>query len=138
MLKRGVAIMALTLALSRMRPVELSVFSIGRNNKRESVIVAPINTRPLDVASAAYVLTSAGFVRRLCYGLAEERHFGGPCGIKWPQGYGEASYLPGLLARLGGDPSRDLIIDGAHINDAMLSDPVAWVNAQIARFTAPQ
>jgi hypothetical protein len=121
--------------MQRVRPIALHVVNVCRQGDAESVIAATINTAPLDIATAAYALTSAGFVRRLCYGLAKQHHFGArKVGLNWPIGYGIAEYLPALLRRLGGDPARDLIIPGAHIGDAMLSDPVAWVNAQIARF----
>lgn len=135
LLQRGVAILALTMALAQTRPIDLHVFNIGRRGETESVITAPLNTRPLDLASACYALTSPGFCRRLCYGLAQELHIG-VGGIKWPEGYvgDKAAYLAGVVARMGGEPARDLIIDGAHSGDAMLSDPIAWVNAQIARF----
>jgi hypothetical protein len=133
MSRRGCAILALVMALSRIRPVELNVFSVGRRGEKESVIVAPINTAPLDLATACYVLTSAGFTRRLCYGLAQKHHFG-TGGIKWPERYGADDYLPGLLRRLGGHPETDLIIDAATAWDALISDPVPWINARLARY----
>lgn len=138
MMRRGVAILALVMALAPVRAVDLHVFNVGRRKggTRESVILAPINTRPLDLAGACYALTSPGFTRRLCYSLAQAVGFGatGHCGIAWPEHYGEDSYLPGLLARLGGDPARDLILPASHINDPIIADPVRWVNQQLDRF----
>jgi hypothetical protein len=136
LMRRGCAVLALAIALSRSRPIELCVFNIGRHEDAESVIVAPINTAPLDLATAAYVMTSAGFVRRLCYNLARQHHWDRKRGsIAWPHDYGRADYLPGLLRRLGGNPETDVIIGPAYSADALINDPVAWVNAQVARLT---
>jgi hypothetical protein len=66
--KRGTTILALVMALTRVRPVTLHQLAIlnGRNDGTgETIITAQINTHPLDLATACYVLTSAGFARRL-------------------------------------------------------------------------
>lgn len=136
LLCRGVAILALAMALSRSRPIELNIVHIGDSNTRgetESVMVAPINTAPLDLASAAYVLTSAGFLRHVCFGLQmADRGFTGGWPAEWRTN--KPAYLAGLLRRLGADPARDIIIGSADHGDELLADPVAWVNRQIARF----
>ena len=134
--QRGTAILALCMALSRMRPIELNIVSVDTaRNGTESVVTAPVNTTPLDIATAAYALTSAGFFRGLCFGLATKLH--GITG-RWPRAYktDRAAYLKGLLARLGGDTERDLIIPGAYSGDPLLDDPVAWVKAQVAKLGA--
>jgi hypothetical protein len=134
MTRRGTAILALVMALSRIRPIELGIISLDMaKNGTESVIAATVNTTPLDIATAAYALTSAAFFRRLCYGLASKLHniIG-----RWPQAYlsDRKTYLAGLLERLGADPTRDLIIEGAFISDPLLDDPIAWVRGQVAKF----
>src|SRR5438046_5507292 len=57
--RRGCAILALTMALARVRPVDLSIIHYLEHTKAgesENVIVATIETRPLDLATACYVL----------------------------------------------------------------------------------
>lgn len=122
--RRGVAILALVMGLSRVRPVDLSVVSTLGMQRGEGahVVVAPINTRPIDLASACYALTSSGFSRRICLGIAKAT--GGHTG-KWP----DPAAVPAML----GVGASDLFIKNAHVDDAMLVNPVAWVQREIDR-----
>lgn len=128
LLRRGVAVLALTMALARSRPVELWAIDINDGPDGETTIAARINTSPLDLATAAYALTSAGFVRRLMYGLTEQASGN----VNFPAGYSSdpAGYLVGALARLGGNADRDLILPPANNGDP---EPVTWINGHIAR-----
>jgi hypothetical protein len=123
LMRRGCAVLALVIALSRIRPVELSVYCAVADDDAESVIVAAINTQPLDLATAAYALTSAGFARRLCYNLSRHHHFGRKrCGL---------SFAPAADDALRA--TADLVIGAARASDPMIDQPVAWVNEQIAK-----
>ena len=42
------------------------------------------------------------------------------------------------MPRLGLNPKDTLVIKSAELNDYMLAEPVKWVNANVARFTAQQ
>jgi hypothetical protein len=137
--KRGATILALTMALARVRPISLHIVDIGngpRDYTGETTNIARIETAPLDFATACYVLSSAGFVRRLMYGLAEKQNgFSGG----WPEtpdwSYNSpALYYDNLVARVARDPARTLLIGGAQLGDELLSQPVTWLNKQIARF----
>ena len=134
--KRGTTILALVMALSRIRPVTLQQLTIldGRD-EGETVITSEINTHPLDLATACYVLTSAGFARRLTYNLARSKnHFMGG----WPRefNYGRPErYYDRLRLRLAADPAKCLIIGAAQLGDELLQQPLVWLNTQIARFT---
>jgi hypothetical protein len=135
LMKRGTAILAMTLASSRIRQISLHIVSIGdESGYGESVITAPINATPLDIATAAYVLTSAAFFRRLAYGLASALH---STRGKWPDGYVKTrqAYVRGLIERLNGNPETDLIVDAAFKLDPLVKEPLAFVQAQIDRFT---
>jgi hypothetical protein len=138
--KRGTVILALVMALSRVRPVTLQALCCVdgyKDNTGETIITSEINTHPLDLATACYVLTSAGFARRLTYGLATElNHFRGG----WPKGFtysaGGGSYYDKLIPRLVSDPSRCLLIEAARLNDHLLVNPTEWLNNQITKFTS--
>jgi hypothetical protein len=134
--KRGTVILALVMALSRIRPVSLHQLTVlDGKDTGETVLTSEINTSPLDLATACYVLTSAGFARRLTYGLATKlNQFDGG----WPRGYrfgNSKPYFADLVLRLGLDPKLTLVIASAELHDMLLSQPVAWINAQIANFT---
>lgn len=134
--KRGTTILALVMALSRLRPVSLQqICAVDGIEGGETIITSEINTAPLDLATACYVLTSAGFARRLTYDLAAALNgFNGgwPDRMRWGN---SDPYFAMLKARLVPDPTKCLIIKGAQLNDALLSDPVGWVNKQVAHFT---
>jgi hypothetical protein len=137
--KRGIAILALVMALSRIRPVSLQQLAIldgYRDNTGETIITSEINTSPLDLATACYVLTSVGFARRLTYKVGEAINgFKG----RWPASfsyYSPQPYYDALAPRLTSDVSRCLIIGVAQLGDALLSAPIVWINAQIHRFTS--
>jgi len=137
LVKRGTTILALVMALARLRPITLHQLTAvhGADNSGETVLTAQINTSPLDLATACYVLTSSGFARRLTYDLAVAlNNFNG----SWPRAFNATkphAYFDPLIPRLGFDPKHTLIIPAAHIRDTMLSDPVTWVNIQVKRFT---
>lgn len=139
--KRGTVILALVMALARIRPVslhQLTLLNGSADRTGETVITAQINTSPLDLATACYVLTSAGFARRMTYRLAEKLNAssGG-----WPSSFSywrPQAYYDGLIPRLGFKPADTLLIGAAQLGDALLVSPVEWVNAQIARFLAKE
>lgn len=139
--KRGTVILALVMALSRVRPVSLHQLTIvdGQDKDGETVITSQINTNPLDLATACYVLTSAGFARRLTYDLAKAKNgFTGG----WPRRYrygNSAPYFAYLKTKLApADPSKCLIIGSAELGDELLTQPLAWISKQISHFTHMQ
>lgn len=142
LMQRGIVILALALALSRSRPISLHVVDIGNGNydgTGETTLTARINTAPLDLARACYVLTSAGFVRRLMYGL--EQKLNGWSG-GWPEpragwSYSNpAPYYEKLKRQVSRDPSRCLLIPGAQYGDELLSQPLVWIKKQVDYFTS--
>lgn len=133
---RGTTILALVIALARIRPVNLHMLFIGDGKEGgETIFTAQINTSPLDLATACYVLTSAGFYRRIGFAIAE--HMNRFCG-GWPARfnyYDQKPYLDHLAKKLSPDPERTLVIGPLHAADPLLSEPLPWINSQIARFT---
>lgn len=134
--QRGTTILALVMALARIRPVSLHAVAIldGRDNG-ETILTTEINTHPLDLATACYVLTSAGYDRRLTHGLARSlNHFTGG----WPANYKYRSnqpYMEYLAQALSPVPRQTLVIPPAELHDRLLAEPVEWINTQIKRFT---
>lgn len=134
--KRGTAILALTLALTKIRPTILRQLAIlGGREGGETILTSVINTAPLDLATACYVLTSAGFDRRLIHGLAKVLNdYRG----YWPQGFSLSRpepYLNLLPSKFGLNPAETLIIGPARLGAPFLADPVSWIQAEIFRFT---
>jgi hypothetical protein len=139
--KRGTTVLALTMALARIRPISLKILSIlnGYHDRTgETIILADINTTPLDLSTACYVLTSCGFDRRMMHDLSVY-HNGFTGG--WPKAFNyhnPKTYLDSLPSRLGFDPTNTLIIEPSKLSDYMLKYPIEWVNQQITKFTTNQ
>lgn len=137
--QRGTTILALVMALARSRPVSLhSVSILDGKAGGETVWSIRINTAPLDLATACYTLTSAGFARRLNYRLAARLNSSRG---RWPvrfQYHNPTPYYEYLAQELTPDPSRTLVIGAAQLGDELLSQPVTWINKQIARFVSQQ
>lgn len=137
---RGAAALALTMVLARNRPVHLFTVSIleGEDASGETVFATRIETAPLDLAIAAYALTSAGFDRRLNHGIAWRVN---GCRGSWPSEYYKDAnaYYESLRERLAvGAKADSLVIRSASLYEPIITDPVAWLNDTIAGFNAEE
>lgn len=136
--RRGVAALALAMQLIRQgRAVELLTFtSLDGQAGGQSCIVVRMVTAPVDIASVAHCLTSSGFSRSLCYGVARVANgFTGG----WSDFYvhsgdwnkriaGARRTLAGLAA-----PS-DIILPAPYlddINSEMFTAPAKWVSRMV-------
>lgn len=135
--KRGACILALTLLLSRRRPLSLqTVFISDGKDNGETILSTRIETAPLDLAVACYALSSSGFDRRINHFLAR-KHNGFTGG--WPPAYryyeaSHATYFQHLIDELSPNPERTLLIPPSQLNDELLTQPVTWLKTQVARF----
>lgn len=145
--RRGNAVLALALKLSQFRPVELCVyadmgarFPDGDAAKRHAIIpVVSIPSNPMDLAAASYAMTSAGFLRQMCFSYGEQHGF---------TGHWAWNTTPSLSAREGPYEARvkealgvtddDVIVYGGHIMHALINDPVAWVTEQLQRYVGQE
>lgn len=136
MTKRGVAILALLQKLQAIRPVELSILAEGGSSMHGNVLeLIQIDTKPLSIAHACFALANVGFARGLTYAHMEKYHgFNG----RWPADYRTDRY-GGIVREALDIRSEDLWIQSSHLTDSKLtSDPVAWVNEQLARYGASE
>ena len=134
MLKRGVAILALVMKLQAIRPVKLVLLAeLHGSSDGQCIQAIEVNSQPLDLATACYALTAVGFARHLTYSLARELDgFNG----SWPNSYhGGGSRWERHIREYLDMQEQDLYIGAARSWDEALSNPVAWVNAHIQRFT---
>ena len=129
--ERGIAILTLVLALSRVRPVDLCLYAtLGASGEFNAIIpIVPIATAPLDVSSATYALASAGFLRNLCFAYAEPRGFDG--NWAWHQNPMDRAFRDRVRGVLDAQP-QDLVIYGGHVSDPHIAQPVEWLKEQLA------
>lgn len=130
--RRGVAFLALAMALSVERPLELYVVVALGGGRRDVVLVAELPTRPLDLAAACHALTSQGYVRGLCYSLCRELGSGGEWAFSvTPDGArGRAAYAARLSEALGATED-DLVVPPAYLEDEAARDPVGFVRRAV-------
>lgn len=132
LLRRGTAILALIMKLERVRPVSLRLITeLDGVADGNHVQVIPIESQPLNLSTACFALARTGFDRHLChaYGHACDGYAGG-----WAARIhdGETAYTQWLRDHVGMAP-QDLYIKRAAVGDALLSDPVAWINQQVQK-----
>lgn len=143
--QRGVLLLAFVMAMCATRPVSLYVCTAmdGRAVERErlSACVVRLNTAPLDLATACFALTDAGFYRRLFYAVQSRE--GGSIG-GWPTLLQDdnvvATGSPGFCTRmqellqLG---TETLYLPPVTIESVnwikAFNDPAAWVREQVER-----
>jgi len=134
---RGSAILALVRILSARRPVELwagCMVGAGGCDRDLCAVFCQIESAPLDLARAAYVMTGAGFPRRLCYGIAECRHnFRGG----WPYNNTDASKqnLTAICAQAFHHASETLCIPPIHVRDLLVKSPEVWIEQKLAELS---
>lgn len=130
--KRGVAILALCQKLTAIRPVELYVYADMGGTGWACIPCIKVETSPLDLATATYATSSAGFLRQLCFVWAEQR---GWCG-EWAWGRSPTDAVGQSKTRkLLGLEENDLLIPGGYATDPLITKPVEWLNKQIAKYT---
>lgn len=126
---RGVTLLALARKLQAIRPVEMYlIMSCGdRDSKKrfKDGWISPmikLETSPLDLTTASFVLGHPGFVRQLTFNWCIEQ--GADSCIPY---YTEAKERLDL-------EEQDLFINNAIFQRDALRDPVAWVNAQVKKY----
>jgi hypothetical protein len=137
--KRGAAILALVRLLTMRRPVELWGGVMTAAGQRDGLcgVFCRLETAPLDLATAAYVMTSAGFPRAACYPIATvtTEWRGG-----WPYNDYQASrkHMPEICAAAFNHASETLCIPPVHMQDDITKNPEGWIEARLAELAPTQ
>lgn len=140
LVKRGVACLALAMALATERPVELhgiAALGNGARGQGRGIVAWRIAEGVLDLSVACNALTSAGLVRGLGYSWLTEHGAGGG----WLFGYyperDRADYSNRLREILGAS-ATDIIIPPAFIGDLAMTNPVEFVRRSLDEHRAQQ
>lgn len=127
--QRGITVLALVRALAGLRPIELWVLgglNGGTGGYDASFVATRIETAPLDLARAAWMLTSSLSIRGISYSLLET-HCGATGG--WPyrdHDLCKNNFREIVLQALP-HVSDVLAIPSIHIADELVNDPRAWL-----------
>jgi len=136
--RRGAAILAIVRVLSARRPVELwaGTMTDADNRKNASAHFSRIETAPLDLARAAFVLVSPAFPRQLCYGASKADGFDGG----WPYDSNRVSrhHMADIIRPAMPHISEFLAIPGAHETDQIHKSPEDWIETTLASLDATE
>lgn len=153
LIKRGVAALAFTLVMKKIRPIELYSliaylpvpFSNGMNSAYNSKYTAAINlvrieTNPIDLARSTWMLTDPAYARRLAFPtsvyilndimkLPPDAYTSILWGFdSYPM---SEHYIAQIRDALDLKP-QDIFIKGGALDDKlMLDNPVAWINKMV-------
>jgi len=131
--RRGVAALALAMALGAERSVELHAVVGEGDRSGRKIVVMKIPSAPLDLATACNALTSIGLIRGLGYSYctAEHKHWDWAFGY-YPSDDGlRAKYVRQLRAALGASDA-DLVLPPTFLTDPAVKDPVGFVRRGVA------
>lgn len=140
-LNRGVAAMALVMALNAFRPVELycvSCWNARNDNQSGHGVAVRVETKPLDLARAAFMMTAKEFTRRICFSAAfhqaDRKAF--PHSFPWAWGVGlDDNYIRNMREAYNMN-EQDIFLKGGYLFDRlMLDNPIQWVKQMIEKHT---
>lgn len=127
---KGIASLALAVALSRIRPVELHQIAAGKANRADVIASTQLGCSPFDLTRCATVLGEVGWTRTVCYTayfLSQDTTR--MRGIPWPKEPGAS------LAQRAGiyDPAHDVFVPGLHLSESTYSgdNALAWIEKQL-------
>lgn len=125
----GAALLALVRSLNLRRPVDLYIYAGIGDQKKCDMVLIPIETRPLDLARAAHMLSYAGVWRIVAYDHIHH-HFGTKGG--WELGSSAAIRANGadICKRILG-VDEVLYVPALSNNERSYRAPVEWVKEQL-------
>lgn len=142
MTTRGIAILAVIMAVAAIRPLTLKIISCSYGYKNSegdaySIIAIDIPTTPLDLASAGYAITNVALARHLMYGYAMKyQGFNGRWpdfrGIKYDDVESEA-YKKKMIKYL--ELEGDVVfIPPSFSENGIITNPEEWIKEQLAPY----
>lgn len=127
LIKRGAMLLALARKLQAIRPVEMWLLMSSSKTYDRKTVISPLiklETNPLDLTTASFVLGHPGFVRQLTFA--------------WHVAHDVPSVIPFVEAedviKVVKPTEHDLFIHNAVFTYDVLDNPVQWVNEQVKKY----
>jgi hypothetical protein len=137
---RGIAILALTMAASIARPVQLITLAMQddarTNDPLGSCHLVHIPSAPLSLAEAGFALCDVSFARGLGYGLTfalDQSRGWWPTGYKYGTPTGRVDYM-NRVADAAGLPADRLCIPPVELSDDIVKNPTQWLRDRIRQY----
>jgi hypothetical protein len=124
--RRGIAIMALAMALSQTRAVNIRIFSaLGGNNYSGNHLVSVDLLQPLSLSQAAFMLSSQAFARGLTY---KYLNLATGSGDTWPASVGHGRYEDRCQQwrKLLPIESLDIVFPHIFMSDPDITNPIGY------------
>lgn len=130
---RGSAILALVRALSSRRPVELWSGTGIHADVGALWQLYRIETAPLDLARAAFILSHPCATRGIQYGVGRSPEYG--FNGHWPYSSGQDKHIErAAFVRALPHVSEVLYIPSAHVDEASIKDPINWITENVKAY----
>jgi len=144
LIARGVAVLAFVLAMEVIRPVDLYIALPHSHSRRPGVYcpVIKIQSRPMDLGRAVFMLTNPCFARRMFHTAINDLS---GCGMKcgqgpwaWNSNPTDPKYEQHVRDLLQMQP-EDVFMKGGYLTDQlMLTNPIEWVKKMIEKHRGSQ
>lgn len=143
LIKRGAAVLALVRLLSSLRPVTLYAVCGCQPGRKTSGVAVKIDTTPLDLARAAFMLGHPASSRHGMYTLAYLATRNGDAGgdrsmIRWPHSNVDTYRANGVafFARAipGVDPAQTLFMPPVFAHDKAIDNPEKWLRDHLNKY----
>lgn len=129
--KRGAAILALVMKLAEVGPVEAWAYiELDRDSREANLIMVRINTAPINLSVANYMLSHAAFTRGLGYHYLYKHH---RTNGKWAFNSHNSEDRLNRLKFAMGVTDNDIVIGSAFINDEIIKNPIKYINQTLAK-----
>lgn len=129
--KRGAVLLALTLLLAAEgRPVELHWTCALDAPGGACAVVVRCPTQPVNLGVCCHLLTSQAWTRGLGYGYLMSTF--GASGA-WPFNTPPCAAVTLAMREAYAMNPEDIYIPGISVYDALVNDPVTWINQQLAK-----
>lgn len=127
MVKRGATILGFLESLQR-NGVDVDLYLVTALGGRQDIHhVIRVESRPLDLSTAAFAIAHPSFSRNLCYGHAHHYGFSGA----WSSRRGTDH----MRSVLGLEP-HDVYVPSVYYGDKAISQPVEWISERLSQTAA--
>jgi hypothetical protein len=140
----GMEMLSLAMGLERIRPIELwwweecgAQWNSDQTSKRGNnfLVAIKISTQPLDIARAAYMLTSAGFVRNLLFSFEHRLRYRWSSFACWNnESYSGAEHME-YARQMFRLKKHDTILPVLSAHHPLIKQPQEWLQSVINRYT---
>lgn len=140
---RGIAILALAVALSRVRPVSLQIAvtlacedaKSEEDRKQGSLTLVNVDLNATCLSEACPALACVGVARALCFNIARNDGFmyGWAPWVRFSGDRLTDESLARAKQEFGLD-DQDLIIPPIYAGDPLMKDPIKWINERVALY----